>query len=496
MAHKDHWYAIVAGDSSAEAAELEDDEEPLPPVASVEGYHKLERFFETASCLMGKQLRSAVEASLDTFCDLLAPYIAGNALPETGYADFMFVQAQLVEIQAVPGDDGEFAFEPSLEEVHASLLSACDRIALGGQGFARVETKIFPGLGDSDMDIMAPGEDDERIHLAKRHVSAVVEANMDGPRGYMQGYDKYRQLLRPAEGSASELEREVAEFLSTDKSLAKCSQYIETLTALREEILALRSTVALGLFRLDATDLHEELAERVQAQIDVLVGSIVERARRHNHAVCDQYDATSNRLMEKPTTTEDMTALDEFLATVRSETIFKLKDQVEEAKEYMRFLMKYGDLSTEDVKLNTTTLKWPERLEPIFDVTNRRIDEHKASAEIALKKRIGEFERLLDDYAKQVDAFKDKGDVLRSDEIARNVKMLDVMTDNLAAAKKEVCKGAGVEFQSHCIILSSSIAKRHPSSSPLPPPPPPSHPPSTSLRRKTSTRSRSCWSGT
>lgn len=68
--------------------------------------------------------------------------------------------------------------------------------------------------------------------------------------------------------------------------------------------------------------------------------------------------------------------------------------------------MTHAELSAEDVKLNTTALKWPDKLEPMFEVTQRRIDEHRNAAEIALRTRIKDFEKQLDAYYQLADDFQ------------------------------------------------------------------------------------------
>lgn len=93
---------------------------------------------------------------------------------------------------------------------------------------------------------------------------------------------------------------------------------------------------------------------------------------------------------------------------VKTKTVYDLKDQIKLAADRLRFLMQFASLSDEDVKLNTTTLKWPSKMEPMFDVTQRRLDEHKNASQTALTKRVEDFEALLEAYDAQISSFQNK----------------------------------------------------------------------------------------
>ena len=99
--------------------------------------------------------------------------------------------------------------------------------------------------------------------------------------------------------------------------------------------------------------------------------------------------------MEKPETTAAMSELDAFLNKTRNVTMFDLQDKMAMVKAQLLFLLEHTEMISEDMKLTTTTLGWPERLDPMFDMATRRIDEHRSVAEVALKARTAEFEQSL-----------------------------------------------------------------------------------------------------
>ena len=99
--------------------------------------------------------------------------------------------------------------------------------------------------------------------------------------------------------------------------------------------------------------------------------------------------------------------------------------------------MKYATLRQDDVRLNTSTIRWPENLDPLFDIVEQRVFDEKAKAEIALAKRVEDLTALIDGYMEQVDSFALKSDPLKAEVITHNVEFLDNMAANIVKARAE-----------------------------------------------------------
>ena len=89
------------------------------------------------------------------------------------------------------------------------------------------------------------------------------------------------------------------------------------------------------------------------------------------------------------------------------------------------------------MRLNTTTIRWPDRLEPAFEVTEGRVEENRGAGEKALTTRLKDFETLLDKYLSEMDVFTEKSDLLRADTISKNVEELELMVKNIDLARDE-----------------------------------------------------------
>lgn len=68
-------------------------------------------------------------------------------------------------------------------------------------------------------------------------------------------------------------------------------------------------------------------------------------------------------------------------------TIYNMLLEVREAGERLNFLMDYALLHEEDIKLNSHTFNWPARMEPIFDVSQQRLNSRREIVEDKVKEK-------------------------------------------------------------------------------------------------------------
>ena len=65
-------------------------------------------------------------------------------------------------------------------------------------------------------------------------------------------------------------------------------------------------------------------------------------------------------------------------------------------------------LLEDDIKLNSQLFNWPARMDPIFEVSQKRLALRREKAENDVKDMLKRFEETLVEYQNEVDSFKDK----------------------------------------------------------------------------------------
>lgn len=62
----------------------------------------------------------------------------------------------------------------------------------------------------------------------------------------------------------------------------------------------------------------------------------------------------------------------------------------------------------DDLKLNSQTFNWPAKMDPIFEVSQKRLLSRRERAENDLKERMTKFEEQLTEYHNVIETFKEK----------------------------------------------------------------------------------------
>lgn len=62
----------------------------------------------------------------------------------------------------------------------------------------------------------------------------------------------------------------------------------------------------------------------------------------------------------------------------------------------------------DDLKLHAQLFKWPEKMDPIFEVSQKRLVARRERAEKEVKEKKEQFEQMLKDFEEQTESFKEK----------------------------------------------------------------------------------------
>ncbi|OXB58806.1 hypothetical protein ASZ78_016004 [Callipepla squamata] len=324
----------------------------------------------------------------------------------------------------------------------------------------KVETLIFPQLKGQDLTLRTVRADETLFAEYMNKLEKIFESNARGPQRYLNVYRKYSHLLN------SSAQRDVTDFLSRGPSLGALREKIDSLTEQSREIAAMRVSVRLGVFCLDAAPLNEELRVRAQKLRDTLVEFEVMENRALNKRICDKYSEIANRVSEPPLSTEQLVQLDAYLRKAGQAAATKLRQDIAAASRRLQFLMDYADLSSYDIQLNSTVLHWPSRIEAMFESSRAELSSRRDHAEMALLERCSQFEAALEGYNKQLESYK-KQNVMTVEEMKNNAERLKELNKNMDGALAEL-EAINKEEEllerekSHFPLLQTIITKKEP----------------------------------
>ncbi|CAI5792110.1 dynein heavy chain 3, axonemal [Podarcis lilfordi] len=400
----------------------------LAPQNDFDSSQLIEEYFASVAVLMSLQLREMVINSLADLLSFFRIHKDGNDFGET-YHEMQFFIPQMLVIK-LEVQEPDIIFEPDVEACWDLLYHCFMEVLKNSEGLPKVQVKLFPELKGDDLILRTVQADESLVSEYVNKTAEIFNHNLVGPRKYLSVYEKYSDLLN------NNAENDVTEFLSKRHDLDDFVEKIDGLTKLKKEIASLHVTVPLALFCLDALKLNEDLCCRTQKLKDRLIEFQVEENREVNQSICNQYSIIADKVSDVPMTTEELVDTTAYLKKSSDVTVFKLRREIREAIYRLEFLMDYADLPSDDIKLNSTVLHWPDEIEVIFETARNQLMNRRDHVELCLIKRCSEFEAILENYNKEVESFRKK-DVMTMEEMKNNVEKFNELSKNLDAALSE-----------------------------------------------------------
>ncbi|XP_074648811.1 dynein axonemal heavy chain 3-like [Tubulanus polymorphus] len=387
----------------------------LVPQSDIDSTQLIQQFFSCVAALMSIQLRSMVINSLADFLKFFEIHGNGNDFGEQ-FDELQYVMAQVMIIK-LRVEEPKILFDPPFREVKDIILRCFQEIIASGEGLPRVECDLFPDMRGQRLLLRSVKIDESLVSDFTDRAMAIFKSNTIGPQKYLNTYRKYADLLN------NKAEQDVTSFLQEQHSILAFKKKINSYQDLKDEICLLRITVPLSMFCLDCIALNNDLALRSQKLKDRLVLFEVDENRDLNKGICRRFDEMSDRVSEMPETTAELVSLQEYLRTSMDVTVYKLKDEIEEAANRLEFLLDYAFL--------------PYHIKTVFELAQSRISNRREHAEDEVRKRVEAFEEKLNEYQKEVDSFKKK-EIMSVDEMKTNVEILTTLHTNLESAREEL----------------------------------------------------------
>ncbi|XP_063446016.1 dynein axonemal heavy chain 3-like isoform X5 [Mytilus trossulus] len=403
--------------------------EDLVPPDDDDNTELVEEFFACVAGLMSIQLRGMVINSLADFLKFFATHKEGNDFEEP-FDELKYLETSMMIIK-LKIEEPKIVFDPAFKEIRDIILRCFSEIVASGDGLTRVECELFPDMRSKKLLLRTVKIEESLVVEYVDRAMDIFKNNTVGPQKYLNTYKKYANLLN------NEAEQEVAAFLREDHSIEAYKQKIIAFNKLREEIALLRITVPLSMFCLDCVALNDDLCGRAERLKDKLVTRQIDDNRDMNRALCEKYDKMADKVNETPKTTQELVEIQEYLKTSQEVTVYKLKDDIEDAKDRLMFLLDYAIYPTEDQKLNTHVFHWPDHIKNVFEIAQKIILSKRDSIEDELKSRVAKFEEKLNDMMKEVESFKKK-EFLSEDAMRNNTEQLAALDTNLVAARDEL----------------------------------------------------------
>ncbi|RKP18523.1 hypothetical protein ROZALSC1DRAFT_29805 [Rozella allomycis CSF55] len=144
--------------------------------------------------------------------------------------------------------------------------------------------------------------------------------------------------------------------------------------------------------------------------------------------------------MKVPSTTEELCELINYLDKNSADETTGLKEEIYRGIKRINFLLNYAQLTEEDIKLNSVTMTWPERIGPIFDLSKKRLVQKKTKAQEEVKIKSQNLEAEVESLLDIVYKFQDCGILSETNEYVKKLRSIEIKIDELSFKIKEINK--------------------------------------------------------
>lgn len=80
-----------------------------------------------------------------------------------------------------------------------------------------------------------------------------------------------------------------------------------------------------------------------------------------------EYESFCSRALKVPDDSREMIDLIAFMETARNELVRDLWERVQDSLKRLSYLLDVHNFSTNEMGMNSTTLMWPSKLNPVFE---------------------------------------------------------------------------------------------------------------------------------
>jgi dynein heavy chain len=333
--------------------------------------------------------------------------------------------------------NGEIAFDPTMKDVDEIVMDSINLILTTIDSIPALENLADTrDIGSNDLLAYLDMAPDIKIHIHEEFVEAVrkviiasVKYGQEIIKSYLQRFEKYKYL------TSEEIQHKIQQFFKENHTFDEYSAQIDHYRSVPNEIYSNPRSVKLPLANLYLEDYYKSLSEISIALSNQYLQKMLEDSAENQRKICQRYEVIEERALKTPETFKEMADLLTAMEHIKTQELPVLEKDLDEAKRRFIYMVNFSILTEETISLNNRTFTWPMRIKPILDRNEDILRNARDKNERSLIERRYRFENELEELAKQVDEFKQVGDI---DEMPFYVKKVQAMIKQLTSSQETI----------------------------------------------------------
>ncbi|MEW5299252.1 MAG: hypothetical protein WDW36_002285 [Sanguina aurantia] len=287
-----------------------------------------------------------------------------------------------------------------------------------------------PG-GYSSSVIPTTGLQEEDVVVAREAVLAIVKANAAAPRKLLALFEPWLWLLK------EDAEVAIHAFAERDPE-PTLIEFQAEIDRLRSAAGTIRRTctddVRTGLYTIRCRAFKEQLAVAAEGLSVRLLDEVRSGVRHANVRITEEYQVMTLEVGKASHSGEEALGLKRYLTKAHSDQE-RLREGICRNREKEDFLMAHRfPIPEEDFEISMKAYEAPRRMVEVMKQAALKANSEHREYESQLKKRRKEFGEQLEGYAKDLESYHTKAEIIKRDVIASEVNELG---DRLRAATAE-----------------------------------------------------------
>ncbi|XP_076646690.1 dynein axonemal heavy chain 7 [Halictus rubicundus] len=383
---------------------------------------RYKRFFNCVAFIMEDQLRELCLRSMEQYID----YISKAGSIYYGFDIKLTIRNMIV------------AFEPTFKAYAEALSTLLHELREVISELPRVETLLkMSDLSEKTVEfsrsLLEPWISEEyTTELCADKIAQLIDRAKIGPESQIKEFEKYTSLMTDADNE------EVYQLLKGDSTLEfeRFKALIVHYDRLSRHIpIEFDRTGFAQFFVVHRGQLIDYIASAARRLKEELVAKMIVDYQHRSRAIGDAYQHIVDRALSVPANTMELMELREFIRVSEAETAIELRSRLREIIMYINFLSDYSTLTPVELKTNNFSFQWYHKLPEVFEQHREIVASKTGEYQKTLRKRIEQFERELQVYAKQCDELQYWGNI---EEIYRYKKKADRLENKLFAAMNAI----------------------------------------------------------
>ncbi|XP_074039467.1 dynein axonemal heavy chain 7-like [Leptinotarsa decemlineata] len=166
--------------------------------------------------------------------------------------------------------------------------------------------------------------------------------------------------------------------------------------------------------RISLTNYREVLHEGLKENITSIFGKLCAQHFWEVNDLCENFEMIEIRANQKPVTTEELIETGKYMTWIKNEHLPELNLRVQGSLLSLCKIIDLGTLTDEHMELNSTAIKWLDKIIPIIDEHSTTFDTLKFDAEEKLQKVVEDVNDMIKDIYPLLVVLDDMDDISRA----------------------------------------------------------------------------------